>query len=61
MELPLFCLLNGRPGMALKTWFGMALFWASVFLVWPINPVGAKWVLVGPFFLSSLLIMFGNW
>ncbi|KAG1658666.1 hypothetical protein FOA52_007872 [Chlamydomonas sp. UWO 241] len=61
VELPWYCVRTRRYKLAAATVGGMAGFWMVVAAMHRVNPVGAAWVLVIPFFFSSFLIMFGNW
>lgn len=61
MELPLYTLRTGRHAEAAAMLASEAAYLLAVLAAWRYNPVGATWVFVVPFFLSSFLLMFGNW
>eukprot|EP00897_Mesotaenium_endlicherianum_P009895 jgi/Mesen1/8934/ME000551S08412 len=54
-ELPYYALRRERPLLALK------FFGAVGRYLYVCSPVATIWVLIVPFFVSSLAMMFGNW
>jgi len=44
-----------------RTVSSIAAYWACIALLWQRNAVATLYTLVLPYFLSSLLLMFGNW
>jgi fatty acid desaturase len=60
-ELLFYAIRKKRYGMALET-FACEMLWVStIVFLFRINPTATTFTLIIPFFLVSLMLMFGNW
>jgi hypothetical protein len=60
-QLPQYALKTGRHAVLAKSVTTELAYLTAVRLLWQYNHVATLWVLVLPFFVSSLALMFGNW
>lgn len=61
IELPLYAFWRRRYGLLAQALGSLAAFATVAALLQRVSPVATLWVLVVPFFVSSLAMMFGNW
>lgn len=61
IEVPLRCLRYRRWGLLAGSVAAEAAYFAVGAAAWRANPRAALWVLVLPYCVSSLALMFGNW
>ncbi|KAL4425429.1 hypothetical protein ABPG75_009445 [Micractinium tetrahymenae] len=61
LEVPLRCARYRRWGLLAASMAAEAAYFAMGAAAWRANPRAALWVLVLPYWLSSLALMFGNW
>ena len=60
-HVPLYAYRKGRRDLLLECLAGELLYLLALALISWKNPVAAIWLLLLPFLLTSVAIMFGNW
>merc|ERR1712166_141203 len=60
-ELPYYAIRKGRVRMALECLAAEFIWMAVTFLLYRVNPTATMFTLILPFFVISLMLMFGNW
>eukprot|EP00475_Leptophrys_vorax_P007164 TRINITY_DN14541_c0_g1_i2.p1 TRINITY_DN14541_c0_g1~~TRINITY_DN14541_c0_g1_i2.p1 ORF type:complete len:411 (+),score=31.16 TRINITY_DN14541_c0_g1_i2:285-1517(+) len=60
VEMPYYAFSHGRTELFVQAMIFLVPY-ASLLCLLPYAPVGLTWVYLGPFVLSSFLMMFGNW
>ncbi|KAL4446747.1 hypothetical protein ABPG77_007991 [Micractinium sp. CCAP 211/92] len=61
LEVPLRCLRYRRWGLLAASVAAETAYFAAAAAAWRANPRATLWVLVLPYCVSSLALMFGNW
>ncbi|KAI7846206.1 hypothetical protein COHA_000276 [Chlorella ohadii] len=61
LEVPLRCVRYRRWGLLAASCAAEAAYFTAASTAWRANPRTALWVLLIPYCLSSLALMFGNW
>ncbi|KAK9827031.1 hypothetical protein WJX74_004078 [Apatococcus lobatus] len=60
-ELPRYAWRAGSKRRAASLSLSLLGYWVSICLSWRFNQPATLWVLIIPFFVTSLALMFGNW
>ena len=60
-ELPAYAWRAGHRRQAASWSLSLLGYWIATGLMWRFNQPATLWILIIPFFVTSLALMFGNW
>jgi hypothetical protein len=61
LELPIYALRCNRGALAAQVLGAELLYIAGIYQLYSWKPTATLWVFIVPYFLSTLLMMLGNW